>query len=80
MQVINSYGTRSVTFVKPVRHPALPGSEEIEVGLSGLTATMLWAIQAWYEELNDEVNIEKSLARRALSIAHESGLPARRVD
>ena len=79
MQVINSDSARSMTVVEPVRHLAEPRSEEIEqieAGLGGLTATMLWAIQAWYLQLNDGTNIEKALARRGLSIAPESGLPA----
>ena len=71
MQVITSDSARSMTLVKPVRQLAKPRSkeiEEIEAGPGGLTATMLWAFQAWYLELPDETDIEKALASRGLSM------------
>ncbi len=82
MQVINSYsGVHSMTLAEPVARRAEANREKIADGLGRLiadraagyegpihstTGKMLWAIQAWYAELNDEAGAKKALTSHAV--------------
>lgn len=87
MQAINSYGFDLTSLAQPFAHAADQNSGDIAAELDRVIAArasdyrgpissaagkMLWAIQSWYAESNDESAIDTALGERTVNRFHSA--------